>query len=720
MSEYFFEYTCVSCDSTQNRNEDVKKNEPKFLVYQDYENDGKLCIQVVFDAQKYNDYGVRLYHIENGIDIPKEITKEDFYRTLYIDKSVIQRNGCFFIDRPMLSGTGIFAFVKHENEVPSIENSYTYALNFGAKQEIIYSITPKKKEIVIDIAYPLLRQDIQLQVFAQEGGKPLTKTYRENSPIEPIVLEKGMKNYIHVKRKVEKTDGYGFRLFFKDPVFAKRYLLIDQATAEENTKKDIKVTTVVNGEIVTQIKKSTGRYYDDIGKYQPKKCPYCFNPIMLADDYNKGASYKLFECSSLALGGGVEKGISVDLSSNRKIQADMASTRHLICCGHDNREDNEYQDKEKLYKNLVIPNDYMNKPSMTVAIVGYTGSGKSVMLSTLLGAKSILNERLSQNTSMSEIEKRKNAPNKANADILNEIVKGYSNKNAMSGVQYLDLSQVINEQDREGTDFVMISKDNVNDLRLENQVGANKTQELFGKNYKVEVGQNLPGHTTVKDMKDLSYHPFTFKMGELGYSFFYDIPGELFTTTAEGSNSLRTVRNADCLILIIDGYNKNNLQDSVSQVMMGLKTAEQNMGEEKLINTPIAVVLSKFDRLQNDFDENCHILRENVLDLMKQDRATHKKNKYKNSLISTHIEYSSYEIEQYLSTHGQANFVNNMKKYNYLKYFAASALGSDDCYTKVRDSSIQGERQVLKYQQRPLREELPIIWLMYQMGLIKE
>ena len=78
--------------------------------------------------------------------------------------------------------------------------------------------------------------------------------------------------------------------------------------------------------------------------------------------------------------------------------------------------------------------------------------------------------------------------------------------------------------------------------------------------------------------------------------------------------------------------------------------------------------------------------------------------------MEKHIDFSSYEIEHYLSSIGQSNFVEIMKNYSYMRYFAASALGSDDCYDA---------NNILLYHERPSRLELPVIWLMYQMGLTK-
>ena len=67
MSEYYFEYTCLSCDGERQRIGNNRLNQDqKFVLFQDYEMNGDLCVQVLLDVPK-NYKGVRLYHIENGI-----------------------------------------------------------------------------------------------------------------------------------------------------------------------------------------------------------------------------------------------------------------------------------------------------------------------------------------------------------------------------------------------------------------------------------------------------------------------------------------------------------------------------------------------------------------------------------------------------------------------------------------------------------------------------
>lgn len=714
MSEYYFEYTCLSCDGEKQRTANNRVNQDqKFVLFQDYGMNGALCVQVLLDVPK-NYQGVRVYHIENGIDVPKVFDSEIHKRSEFISREKIIKNGGFYIrshnrdsggEYSKLSGTGIFALVKDEFCIPAPAETYTYSINFGAKQEIIYSIIEKRNELVIDIAYPLLRNNLKLLLFSHQGSKPLEKAYRERSNFEPIILKSGIKDYLHIKRAVRNTEGFDFRLFFANEEDAKYYLLVDESLETVEEKKLVDTIRHEDGSVVRLRRSTTGRYYDDFGKIHVKKCPYCFRPMNLPDNYNKGRGYTVCECGGSSA---ATQGHLLSLSDNTKIQPKLHSTKHIVCCGYDYRKEDKAFTTEALYKHLILPTDYMDKPSMNVALIGATNSGKSVILSTLLGARSYLQEQMVRSGAS-----REDAQANATSYLLNSIVSRFDTKKSGTGVELFDLAQVRIPEEKKNDDFTTLSEcKSTSEIDIDNTTGGSRTQQLIRERYMVEVGRALPRHTEGTDIKFCGLHPFVFRMGNLGYSFFYDIPGEVFKSTRKETNMLRGVRNADCLVLIINGYAKDHLNDSIREVEDGLEAAAKIMGKEKLYNTPVAVVLAKFDMLQDAFDDNCHILRENILHMIDQDRSV-KRGVYANSAVEKHIAYSSYEIKHYLASQGEINFVNNMKKFTYLKYFAASALGSDDCYS-------HDAQKVLKFHERPLRLELPIIWLMYQMGLIKE
>ena len=91
---------------------------------------------------------------------------------------------------------------------------------------------------------------------------------------------------------------------------------------------------------------------------------------------------------------------------------------------------------------------------------------------------------------------------------------------------------------------------------------------------------------------------------------------------------------------------------------------------------------------------------------------------YSGSELERHIDCSSYELEHFLRSSGDrvsTDLLTDIKsRYKNIKFFTCSALGNDECLGE----SDEDTKEVL-FRPRRLRLELPLIWLMYQKGLIK-
>ena len=74
--------------------------------------------------------------------------------------------------------------------------------------------------------------------------------------------------------------------------------------------------------------------------------------------------------------------------------------------------------------------------------------------------------------------------------------------------------------------------------------------------------------------------------------------------------------------------------------------------------TPIAVIVTKMDMLENKFDSNCHCLRSNYFDDCVD---------YEGSVVEREIDFSSEEIKSYLATEGLLPKFE--AKYKNIKYF---------------------------------------------------
>ena len=134
---------------------------------------------------------------------------------------------------------------------------------------------------------------------------------------------------------------------------------------------------------------------------------------------------------------------------------------------------------------------------------------------------------------------------------------------------------------------------------------------------------------------------------------------------------------------------------------------------------PIAIVFTKHDLKLTDylgkernnefcFDDNCHVVRENVIAMLP------KNGKYSGSALERHIDCSSYELEHYLKSRDPQGYKELKDNYEDIKFFTCSALGSDTVL-----GTASGDAKDVLFKPRRLRVELPIIWLMYKKGLIK-
>ena len=231
------------------------------------------------------------------------------------------------------------------------------------------------------------------------------------------------------------------------------------------------------------------------------------------------------------------------------------------------------------------------------------------------------------------------------------------------------------------------------------------------------VGGNVEGQTIKANAAKLSWHPIGYKLGNLGYAFFYDIPGEMFTR--DNTIKVRALDMADCLLAVINGANE--IADPVGELLTTLERIPLlSKTKIDMKNMPIAIMFTKHDLKLADyldnaedveycFDENCHLVRENIIELFPKNGV------YEGSVLERHIDCSSYELEHYLKARDiDGKFARLKENYKNIKFFTCSALGSDACLGKPVD----GTKEVL-FKPRRLRVELPIIWLMYKKGLIK-
>ena len=662
MTEYYFRSTCiVRREPLENKGREID-----LKLFQDYRNNGEYCVQVVVTPWPKKYGGVRWLHIAYGLDVPQPIAfTHDLVNTPgkseYIRKADIEKDGSFFITNTqqnmggnkILSGVGLFAFVEKEDSVPKLEDTYVYAINFGEKQKIIYNIEKYERKIRVEINYPLLRSKLDLSVSVSNKGKPLEAAKNSKFINASIQLEAGKLNKFSTIIPTD-TAGNDYRLHFVDPSDSEYYLLVDES--KESTEERV---TARGKELF-----NNKRYFNE--HTNTSKCPYCFNPLKVPDETDK-TKRKAYGCD----------GTPLNVPPDTPIEQYMIKTNRtrLIYCNREYRKP-ELIEELKDYGRFIIPADYHMKLSMNVAIIGDSYSGKSVIMSTIIGA-SVISRAEGRGYTI-----------QAMSYILNSIINKLDKRK--STVEMLSLDRVDFSSDK----TVQIVRDSI----------SQKNNEMVENQYLVAVNKPLPESTPDSDLPLLSVHPFGFKLGDMGYAYFYDLPGE--SVMDSKAYNLRTVEHADCLIVIIDGYDKNSLKNAVVYTQNALEKALKVRGES-LYDIPIAIILSKFDNFINDLDKNCHIVMEDMLKMLDEET-------FEGSDIARHINCSSYELEHYLKSQDCARFLNTFNNYKYLRFFAVSALGNEKCFQRIDN------KKFLLYRERSLRLELPLVWLMYQRGIIKK
>ena len=244
MSEYYFDYKCISMAS-DNRGNDEKAL--KFYLYQDYKKNrtGEMQVQVVIDEKIRKNYcAVAIYKNIGGVTLPSITNKyDDFYSCVKTNQfgdnvKLILDDNSIFLDsvKGELSGVGIIAFYKKRDKdgniiteginfdvsksisvVPDAEDLFKYSINFAKKDIITYQIIESKSKSFIQIIYPFIRKPIVLDLVKKMGSKPITVSdfNNEENIVKQIKLEKSSRNK-EIKQFTfkDEADGYDFRLTF--------------------------------------------------------------------------------------------------------------------------------------------------------------------------------------------------------------------------------------------------------------------------------------------------------------------------------------------------------------------------------------------------------------------------------------------------------------------------------------------------------------------------
>ena len=682
MSEFYFDYKCISMGE---QNAKDKNKALDFYLFQDYDEEGStMCAQIYIPKEMQEKYiGAKVYYSYNDISFPDivsgHVRPEIWYcnnrNGRVAEAHYINTDNSIFIKSKEgeLSGCGIIAFIESDmdNETPKVNNCYKFIINYTKKEVISYRILETKGFINVQVVYPLIRNSIRLCVVQKKGAKPILVRDQSNQTVN--INDNGEKLVFEIKPtgriedvfkttfRVKDASKYDYRLVFCNPKDSRHYLLVDESdyTMEDKAqrRRDVKIASKIS--------------------LTNPRCPYCGRTIVPPiEKYTKGMTL-IVGCDGKTIS-------TTTADSKLKGKLTVVCSEDLIKKSNPGGVDKSYIE----VNNLIIPDNYAQRPSMNLVVAGFPKSGKTIYLSSLFNMQDGGTARGIESFPF----------------ILNKIIKVFDKKNK-------------NDKTVEEVKFFNVDKNK--EYTLSDQCERTRTspREDIKKRYVMTVNGNVEGQTIKANAGKLSWHPIGYKMGNLGYVYFYDIPGEMFTR--ENTAKVRALDMADCLLAVINGDKK--IEDPVGELLTTLERipllSETNIDMKTI---PIAIVFTKHDLkladyidndadLEHCFDDNCHVVRENIIEMLP------KNGKYQGSAVERHIESSSYELEHYLKSKDRDGKFSRLKEnYKNIKFFTCSALGSDECLGKPKD----GTKEVL-FRPRRLRVELPIIWLMYKKGLIR-
>ncbi len=504
MSEFYFDYKCIAMNSASTNSKGTDKA-LDFYLFQDYNNnDGSMCVQVYIPKALQEKFcGVRLYSLPNGVEMPDFMSQAPYE---FIPRDEVVGRGmetyhlcddnCIFIrsKNGELSGSGVIAFIDgaDRNAAPKVENAYKYVINYAKKETISYRIVEQKNRIKIQVIYPLIRSDMVLQVIKKRGAKPILIKDRLNEenllmtkdgPAEIILKANGrIEDVVKVSFAAEDTNGTDFRLVFADLSNNKYYLLVDESdyTLED---KNLRVRE----------QRTKHKLTDSV-----RRCPYCGNPMAIILQHTKKDT-QICTCSG-------------EIRTYTVSDPKLLHQQTVICGANLPMLSNPAFDELNPHaldgasddegfitvRNLIIPQPYLTLPSMNVVVVGAPKSGKTIYLSSVMNMRD-----------------------------------GGTSKGVYSD-PFL-LNRILNVFDKTGKGLKSVKEvqfENVDVTGNRGTLGYNCERERSSsvdkikRRYVISVGGMVESYTDPAEAFRLSWHPIGFQMGNLGYIYFYDIPGD--------------------------------------------------------------------------------------------------------------------------------------------------------------------------------------------------
>ena len=383
-------------------------------------------------------------------------------------------------------------------------------------------------------------------------------------------------------------------------------------------------------------------------------CPFCHKKINYS--IAKSAGYKRggTSCQS-ATDAANSKGLPTITNKHK------SKVKKCMFCADDlmSKDHSSFQDSRR----RLLPLAFMEHDNYKIAFAGSTRAGKTTYISRFFGISGAT--RISMPMTMAANSMKRFGINIKAAPIL-EV------KRSDDGYQLTDANWPDNQKQY-----------------------VERSIDLRAKKY--------PVRTTTGDY---SSYPFIAEVNDSSYISFYDIAGE----DAQHSMLIKNIANGELIgiFCVINGKTDIGGNNDVINMLKGAAQRDTRKKDDVAIDKrcPIAVVVTKMDTLEPEFDSNCQCLRSDYFDCGTI---------YEGSEIERVINISSEEIRSYLKQNALLPDFDGF--YDNVKYFGVSSFNfMDSIHNKNEDINRPG---TVKFECSSKRMELPFLWMLKQFGVIR-
>ena len=401
-------------------------------------------------------------------------------------------------------------------------------------------------------------------------------------------------------------------------------------------------------------------------------CPYCHSAIRSKVDLISKSKHGGVGCDGKRFSIDGKKFLTVVEGRNYKKVA-----KDAFYCSKDFTEDGNFlkmpDDAGDLLRTL--PENFFEHKHFKIIVVGSKRAGKTTFISRLFGIRGS-----GEDTEL-------------HADMIRHGTRKIADLSSYS----INSLKVVNDATGK---TIVATKDS----------WYKKNHEFYA-SYSIDINKGIyPGATNtvgnaqdVDKTQDITKTPFIMEVNKNSYIYFYDMAGEDaqrrtdFIKTLVGDSEDKQPVAIFCLI--DSRAEKNETLSVFNRVNEALK-------DRKSV-CPVAVILTKFDTVEKEFDDNCYCLRSDSYDLMSKS--------YEGSDLERCVNFSSEEIRSYLSS---KEINPDFSEYANVKYFGVSAFSTQYSIFHRDQRGVEEEVNYLRHSSSPKRMELPIIWTLKQFGCI--